>query len=451
MNLHAMLGQRANNNNPIRVGLIGAGKFGTMYLSQAARTQGVQILAIADLDPERARAACARVGGLDPSAATFEDARKTGNTHLTDDSMALVAADGIEVVIDATGSPAAGIAHALACCEFGKHIVMVNVEADVLAGPLLAERARQAGIVYSLAYGDQPALIHEQVDWARACGLDVIAAGKGTKYLDGYHYVTPDDVWEHYGLTPEQAAAGGMNPQMFNSFLDGTKSAIEMAAVANATGLSPAPDGLAFPACGTRDLPHIMRPRDEGGLLHHKGQVEVISSEERDGRHVTGDLRWGVYVVFEAPSDYVRTCFDEYGLLTDSSGSYSTLWKPYHLIGLELGISVASVALRHESTGAPTGFRGDAVATAKRDLKSGEELDGEGGYTVYGKLMPGEASLAAGGLPIGLAHGVKLKNAVAKDQAVGWPDVEIDETSQAVQVRREMETMFANRARQNAQ
>jgi predicted homoserine dehydrogenase-like protein len=451
MNLHAMLGQRAYDNNPIRVGLIGAGKFGTMYLSQAARTRGVQIMAIADLDPERARAACARVGGLDPSAVTFEDARKNGNTHLTDDSMALVAADGIEVVIDATGSPAAGIAHALACCEFGKHIVMVNVEADVLAGPLLAERARQAGIVYSLAYGDQPALIHEQVDWARACGLDVVAAGKGTKYLDGYHYVTPDDVWEHYGLTPEQAAAGGMNPQMFNSFLDGTKSAIEMAAVANVTGLSPAPDGLAFPACGTHDLPHIMRPRDEGGVLHHKGQVEVISSEERDGRHVTGDLRWGVYVVFEAPSDYVRACFDEYGLLTDSSGSYSTLWKPYHLIGLELGISVASVALRHESTGAPAGFRGDAVATAKRNLKPGEELDGEGGFTVYGKLMPGADSLAAGGLPIGLAHGVRLKTAVARDQPVRWTDVEIDETSQAVQVRREMEVMFSTRTAQTAQ
>jgi len=451
MNLHAMLRARADANNPIRVGLIGAGKFGTMYLSQAARTPGIQIMAIADLDPERARAACARVGGLDPSAAAFEDARKGGNTHLTDDSMALVAADGIDVVIDATGSPAAGIAHAMACCENGKHIVMVNVEADVLAGPLLAERARQAGVVYSLAYGDQPALIHEQVDWARACGLEVIAAGKGTKYLDGYHYVTPDDVWEHYGLTPQQAEAGGMNPQMFNSFLDGTKSAIEMAAVANACGLTPAPDGLAFPPCGVHDLPHVMRPRADGGSLHHKGQVEVISSEERDGRHVTGDLRWGVYVVFEAPTDYVRACFDEYGLVTDSSGSYSALWKPYHLIGLELGISVANVALRGESTGAPTGFRGDAVATAKRDLKPGEELDGEGGYTVYGRLMPGADSLAAGGLPIGLAHHVKLKNAVAKDRPVTWADVEIDETSQAVRIRREMEAMFSGVAAQAAQ
>ena len=451
MNLHAMLGRRAETGNPVRVGLIGAGKFGTMYLSQAARTPGIHVMAIADLDPERARAACARVGGLDPTAATFEAARTGGTTHVSDESMSLVAADGLDVVIDATGSPAAGIAHALAACEHGKHIVMVNVEADVLAGPLLAERARQAGIVYSLAYGDQPALIHEQVDWARACGLDVIAAGKGTKYLDGYHHVTPDDVWGHYGLTPEQAAAGGMNPQMFNSFLDGTKSAIEMAAVANACGLTPAPDGLAFPPCGVHDLPHVMRPTSEGGQLHHKGQVEVISSEERDGRHVTGDLRWGVYVVFEAPSEYVRACFEEYGLVTDVSGNYSALWKPYHLIGLELGISVASAALRNESTGAPTGFRGDAVATAKRDLKAGETLDGEGGYTVYGKLMPAADSLAAGGLPIGLAHGVTLKNPVALNQPVGWADVEIDETVQAVAIRREMEAMFAGPARAAAQ
>ena len=450
MNLHAMLGRRAEDGRPVRVGLIGSGKFGTMYLSQATRTPGIHVMAIADLDPERARAACARVGGFDTSAATFDAALSGGNTHLTDDSMALVAADRIDVVIDATGSPAAGIAHALAACEQGKHIVMVNVEADVLAGPLLAERARQAGIVYSLAYGDQPALIHEQVDWARACGLEVIAAGKGTKYLDGYHYVTPDDVWEHYGLTAEQAAAGGMNPQMFNSFLDGTKSAIEMAAVANATGLTPAPDGLAFPACGVHDLPHVMRPASEGGQLHHKGQVEVISSEERDGRHVTGDLRWGVYVVFEAPSEYVRACFDEYGLVTDVSGNYAAQWKPYHLIGLELGISVASAALRNEPTGSPTGFRGDAVATAKRDLKPGDTLDGEGGFTVYGKLMPATASLAAGGLPIGLAHNVTLKRAVTKDQPVGWADVEIDPNIQAVQVRREMEAMFAGTAAHEA-
>jgi predicted homoserine dehydrogenase-like protein len=280
------------------------------------------------------------------------------------------------------------------------------------------------------------------VDWARACGFDAVAAGKGTKYLPAYHQTTPETVWGHYGLTAEQARQGGMNPQMFNSFLDGTKSAIEMAAVANATGLTPAPGGLSFPPCGVDDLPRVLRPKAEGGMLDHKGQVEVISSLERDGKPVFRDLRWGVYVVFEAPSDYVKRCFAEYGLVTDPSGRYSALYKPFHLIGLELGISVASAGLRREPTGAPTGFRGDAVATAKRELREGEMLDGEGGFTVWGKLMPATGSLRIGGLPIGLAHHVKLRRPVKEGAALTWSDVVVDETSEAVQIRREMEAQF---------
>jgi predicted homoserine dehydrogenase-like protein len=319
---------------------------------------------------------------------------------------------------------------------------MVNVEADALAGPLLARRAREAGIVYSLAYGDQPALICEMVDWARAIGFEVIAAGKGTRYLPEYHASTPETIWNYYGITPENARLGGLNAQMFNSFLDGTKSAIEMCAVANATGLA-APQGLSFPPCGVDDLPRVLRPRSEGGGLSHRGQVEVISSLERDGRPVFRDLRWGVYVVFAGGSDYVERCFREYGLVTDPSGRYSALYKPYHLIGLELGISVASVGLRNEPTGAPAAFSADVVATAKRDLAAGEMLDGEGGFTVYGKLLPAAESLRLGGLPLGLAHKVKLKRAVAAGQAVRWDDVEIDMAQPAVRFRREMERTMA--------
>lgn len=168
---------------------------------------------------------------------------------------------------------------------------MVNVEADALAGPLLAAQSRSAGIVYSLAYGDQPALICEMVDWARASGFEVIAAGKGTRYLPGYHDSTPEAVWQHYGLTPEQARAGGLNAQMFNSFLDGTKSGIEMAAVANATGLTPPRAGLALPPCTVDELPTILRPRADGGVLDGKGMVEVISSLSRDGERLPRDLR----------------------------------------------------------------------------------------------------------------------------------------------------------------
>jgi len=444
MNLHRLLLERAETGKPIRVGLIGAGKFGTMFLAQALRTPGLHLMAVADLAPARAREALTRVGWPSEriAAASLDDAHDKGTTFIGNDAAAMIAAPQIEVVIDATGVPAAGIRHALLAIEHGKHIVMVNVEADVLAGPLLAERAAKAGVVYSMAYGDQPALIAELVDWARAAGFEVVAAGKGTKYLPIYHASTPETVWGHYGLTPEQARLGGMNSQMFNSFLDGTKSGIEMAAVANATGLAPAKGGLRFPPCGVDDLPRLLHP-GAGGILDHKGQPEVISSLERDGRPVFRDLRWGVYVVFEAASDYVARCFNEYGVVTDPSGRYSALYRPYHLIGLELGISVASVALRREATGATRSFRGDVVATAKRDLKSGEVLDGEGGFTVWGRLMPATDSLREGGLPIGLAHKVTLRRGIAAGEIVRWSDVTADETAEAVRIRREMERRFA--------
>ncbi|MEO7741783.1 MAG: hypothetical protein ABIR98_02455, partial [Usitatibacter sp.] len=444
MNLHRLLEARAAQTRPVRVTLIGAGKFGSMYLAQARRTAGLHILAVADLAPGRARASLARVGWEEErfAAPSLDEAARTGGTCVTDDAMAAIAHPATEVVIDSTGSPAAGIAHVLACCAHAKHVVMVNVEADALAGPLLARRARDAGIVYSLAYGDQPALICELVDWARTAGFEVVAAGKGTKYLPAYHASTPRTVWGHYGFTEETVARGDFNAQMFNSFLDGTKSGIEMAAVANAAGLTPAPDGLAFPPCGVDDLARVLRPRSAGGILDHAGQVEVISSVERDGRPVFRDLRWGVYVTFSAGHEYVRRCFGEYGVVTDPSGEYASMYKPSHLIGLELGISVASVALRNEPTGSATGWRGDCVATAKRALRAGEVLDGEGGYTVWGKLMPAADSAALGALPIGLAHKVKLKRDISEGQVVCWDDVEYDAASEAVKVRREMETVF---------
>ncbi len=448
MNLHRMLLARAAESRPLRVGLIGAGKFGAMYLAQAPHTPGIHIVAIADLAPDRVHSSLVRTGWARErfGARSFAEAARSGATFVTEDALALIGAPEIEIVIDATGNPAAGIRHALACCAHGKHVVMVNVEADALAGPLLARRAREAGIVYSLAYGDQPALICEMVDWCRAAGFEVVAAGKGTKYLPEYHVSTPDTVWPHYGFTPEMVAAGDFNAQMFNSFLDGTKSAIEMAAVANATGLTPAPEGLAFPPCGVDDLPRVLRPRDEGGHLHHAGQVEVISSVERDGRPVFRDLRWGVYVTFRAgdaaSEDYVRRSFREYGFSTDPSGRYAAMYKPYHAIGLELGISVASVGLRGEPTGVAVAWNADVVATAKRALAIGETLDGEGGHTVYGKLVPASASLQQRGLPLGLAHGVTLKRAITAHHPVLWDDVAVDTASEAVAIRREMERAF---------
>jgi len=432
MNLYRLLQTRHHAAKPVRAVLIGAGKFGSMFLSQVPHVAGLEVPVIVDLDPQHAKDACKSVG--------WDEARIAA-CHFTADAAKAVAGD-VEVVVEATGNPAAGIRHARAAIAAGKHIVMVNVEADVLAGPLLAEEARRAGVVYSLAYGDQPALTAEIVDWARASGFTVVCAGKGTKYLPAYHDVTPDSVWQHYGLTASEAQSAGMNPQMFNSFLDGTKSAIEMAAIANACGLDVPQTGLLFPPCGVDDLPHTLRPRDKGGVLEKSGVVEVVSSLERDGRPVFRDLRWGVYAVLEAPNDYAADCFRQYGLKTDASGRYAAMYKPYHLIGLELNISVLSAALRKEPTGQAQGFCGDVVSVAKRNLRASETLDGEGGYTVWGKLMPAQTSLRAAALPIGLAHRVKLKNDIAHGGLVRWSDVEIDVTNDAVKTRKAMEAAF---------
>jgi predicted homoserine dehydrogenase-like protein len=451
MNLAKMLRKRAEEGRPVRVGVIGAGKFSSMFLAQARTTPGMHLFGLCDLDAGRARSALERTG-WDLSAqvaADFDAARRTGGTAVTEDANALIDAKP-DVIVEITGSPAAAIGHCLRAFDTGCHVVNVTVEADALAGPLLAERASKAGVVYSMAYGDQPALVCEMVDWAEACGFRLVAAGKGTKHLPEFHHSTPDTVWTYFGITPENAQASGMNPQMFNSFVDGTKSAIEMAAISNATGLKAPRDGLAFPPCGADDLPFTLRPRAQGGVLEEPGLVEVVSSLEHDGRPVHRDLRWGVYIVFEVASadargDYTRDCFRDYQLIRDPSGRYAAMYRSHHLIGLETGISVASAALRGEATGTPGHFHSDVAATAKKALQPGETLDGEGGYCVYGKLMRAEDSLARGALPIGLAHKIKVTRPVQAGAVLTWNDVALVEDD-TLRFRREMERAFAPRA-----
>lgn len=442
--LLATLAARADAGTPLRVGLIGAGNFGTMFLAQARRLRGLHVLGVADLAPQRARAAMLRAGWPEAqfAAVSLGAALATGATHVGDDAAALIAAAGLDVIVEATGAPAAGIAHCLLAIDEGRQIVMVNVEADALSGPLLARRAATAGLVYSLAYGAQPALIAELVSWARACGFDVVCAGKGARFLPAFHQATPDTFGPLYGCTPEQLAAGELNPRLCTSALDGTTSAIEMAVVANACELAPQPAGLRFPPCGVDDLAHVCRPAADGGSLAHAGTVEVVSSLERDGRPVPRDLRWGVFVTLAAPDDYVRRCFAEYGLRTDASGRYAALYRPHHLLGLELPLSVLRVGLRGEATGSPVAFRGDVAAVAKRDLAAGELLDGGGGDTVRGALLPAATSLERGLLPIGLAHGLMVLRAVPAGQALRWDDVQYESTNPAVRMRRLMERTF---------
>jgi predicted homoserine dehydrogenase-like protein len=362
-----------------------------MFARQATRVPGLELAWVADLDLARAGAAA---GGAPVGA----------------DARALIESGQADVVVEATGSPAVGVRHALAAIEHGQHVVMVTVEADVVAGPVLARRAAEAGVVYTLAWGDQPALICDLVDWARVSGFTVACAGKGTRHEPGFELATADTVWEHWGFQPE-----GADPQMYTSFVDGTKSAIEMAAVCNATGLEPQAEGLQFPECDAAGLP------DLPARLSRSGTVEAVSGDS---------LRWSVYVVFEVPDETALRTLREYGTPTSADGSHAALWRPLHLVGLELAVSVVRAGLRGEATGAPDGLRASVAATAKRDLSAGETLDGEGGYCAYGALVP--HADAPGHLPIGLSRGAVLQRDVPAGERLGLDDVELAEDAKEI-------------------
>lgn len=447
MNLHELLKEREAEGQPIRVGLIGSGRFGTMYLSQARNIPGVRVLAIADINTARARESLARVGWPEGDIVDSVDDLTDGKTAVIADAMDLFRTD-IDVIVEATGNPIVGIKHALAAIDSGKHVMMVTVEADALAGPALAKRAKEAGVVYSMAFGDQPALIWELVDWARTSGFDVVCAGKGAKYLPGYNQMNPDNVWDHWEFSDELKQSGQLNPYMHTSFRDGTKAAIEMAAVANAAALVPSDEGLSFTPGNLEEIATVCRPKDVGGVLSHEGTVDVMSSYTREGDWIPHNTQEGVFVVVKATNDYVSGCFQEYPWHPDPTGQYAALYRPYHYVGLELNVSIANAVLRGIATGTAVGFTADVVATAKKDLAAGDTLDGEGGFAVYGKLVSARTSVAEGYLPVALAHHVPLKRDIAAGESVRWDDVEIDDSlAQAIELRRETEALAAAAAR----
>ena len=444
MSLHTLLLERSFKGKPVKVGVIGAGKFASMVLSQARLTPGIQVTGIAELNPEKAAKNCLNVGwpqgstGFADTASAINDLAARGITAITHDALELIGSD-CEVILELTGNPEVGTLHAVESIKAGKHPVMANVETDCFVGPLLAEMAAEAGLCFSMAYGDQPALIMELIEWAHTVGFEVVCAGKGTRYQPQYHYSTPATIWDFYGLSQEMVATGGYNAQMFNSFLDGTKSAIEMCAVANAAGLKPMAGGLKFPPVSVHNLHDVLKPERDGGILPYAGTVECVASEDRFKAPVHDDLRWGVYVVLRAPTEYVKRCFAEYGMKTDKTGAYTALYRPYHFIGLELGVSIASVALRGEPTGTSRFFMGDVVATAKKDLKAEEILDGEGGFTVFGTLLPSADSLGRNALPMGLSGKAKVVRTVVKGQILTYSDVEVDTSTLAYRLRKNLE------------
>ena len=423
MYLHTKL---ENRKEPIRIAFIGCGKFVSMFLAQYNHLDKIQIDSIVDLNIEQAKKNCTN-SGLDETTISEINFSKSLDEILD---------RNIEIFIEATGNPIVGTVHATNIIKNKKHVILVNVEADITCGKYLSDIAKENGVICSMAYGDQPSLIIEQIEWARLNGFSVVCAGKGTKYHPTFEYSTPYTVLGHYGLTKERAEKeSGMNPKMFNSFLCGDKSAIEMCAVSNAADLKCPSNGLTFPPIGVYDIAKKLIPKREGGLIDFDGQVEVISSIDLNKNDIPNDLRWGVYIVIKAKNEYVKNCFKDYGMVTDSSGNYSAIWRPYHYIGLELAQSIYSIALDNRATGFTKKYNADVASYAKKDLKIGDKLDGEGGFCARGKLITSQKSKDEKILPLGLTDNAILKKNINKDQVIRLEDVELNLPKEVIEAR----------------
>ncbi len=423
MFLHTKL---ETKENPIKIAFIGCGKFVSMFLAQYNHLNKIQIDSIVDIDINQAKKNCLNSG------ISIESVAKINFSNSLDE----ILNRNIEIFIEATGNPIIGTVHAVKIIKNKKHVILVNVEADITCGKYLSDLAKEKNVICSMAYGDQPSLILEQIEWARLNGFDVVCAGKGTKYHPSFEYSTPDTVWGHYGLTKKRAEIeSGMNPKMFNSFLCGDKSAIEMCAVSNAANLKCPSNGLTFPPVGVYDIAKKMIPKRDGGLIDSEGQVEVISSIDLEKKDIKNDLRWGVYIVLKAKNEYVKNCFKDYGMVTDSSGNYSAIWRPYHYIGLELAQSIYSIALDNRATGFTKNYNAEVASIAKKNLKKGEKLDGEGGFCVRGRLITSEKSKNEKILPLGLTDNAILKKDIRKDEIIKIEDVELNLPKEVIEAR----------------
>ena len=413
-------------NKDIKVAFIGCGKFISMFLAQYNQLKKIKIDSIIDLNLDQAKKNCLNSGLTNETINNINFSNSLNNILDRD----------IDIFIEATGNPIVGTVHATKIIKSKKNIILVNVEADVTCGKYLSDLAKKNNVICSMAYGDQPSLILEQIEWARLNGFLIVCAGKGTKYHPDFEYSTPETVWGHYGLTRERAEKeSGMNPKMFNSFLCGDKSAIEMCAVSNAADLKCPENGLTFPSIGVYDIAKKLIPKKDGGLIDFEGQVEVISSIDINKKDIANDLRWGVYVVIKGQNQYVKNCFKDYGMVTDETGSFSAIWRPYHYIGLELAQSIYSIALDKKATGFTKKYNAEVASIAKKDLKIGDKLDGEGGFCARGKLITSIKSKKEKLLPLGLTDNAIVKKDILKDEVIKLDDVELNLPTEVIEAR----------------
>ncbi|MFL6075656.1 MAG: NAD(P)H-dependent oxidoreductase [Mycobacteriales bacterium] len=410
---------------PVRVGLVGAGQMGTGLVAQVGRIPGMSVAAIADVDTGRAERAYAGAGvagvvsGDDPDR--LASAVEEGRPVAVGDAELLTGLP-VDFVVEATGVPEVGARVAFAALLAGKDVGLLNVECDITVGYLLTSLARRGGQVYTVCRGDEPAEAKRLVDYARDLAFEVVCAGKGKN--------NPMDVTSTPDSLAAEAAEKGMNPKMLCSFVDGSKAMIEMAALANATGLEVSTRGMHGPATTVDGLAEVYRPVAEGGILDRAGVVD----------YCTGPVAPGVFAVVRSDD---RTVIDEMRYLKMGPGPYFTLYRPYHLASIEAPLSIAEAVLDRTPSLQPDGWRAEVCAAAKRDLAAGDRIDGIGGHTVYGIIESAAAAGAENLVPIGLLAGARMVRPVPQGKVLTWADVEVDETSTLAHLRRLQDRMLA--------
>ncbi len=421
---------------------------GRGIVDQIATMQGLQVRACADVDVDRALRAFTENGWdkadvvVSDRLPEAQDAVRGRRAVVTADAL-LIPQLELDAVVESTGLPEVGARVAHDAIAHRRHTIMLNVEADVVVGPVLAHRAREAGVVYSLAAGDQPGSIFELADWAQTLGFQLVCAGRGTVRFPGDRWATP----ETYA---EMARKNQMNPKMYNSFRDGTKSQTEMVAVSNVLGMPPAVRGMHEPHAAWPDLGRVFALRSQGGILEAAGVVDMANAVDGAGSYVHQDKVFpGVFIVVTSPHPGVRSSMASlfepgFGGTPQQAGPNWGLFRPYHLACVEVPMSIARALVQRRPTGAPPGgMVAELIAVAKRDLRPGEQLDGAGGYTVYGLSERHAVAARERLLPLGFAYQGTLRRAVPKDQPLRWDDVAVDTSTFLYRLRAEQDRVFA--------
>ena len=438
---------RARRSDPALMAVVGVGRMGRGIVDQVSTMTGLEVRALADIDGDRALRGFTENGWdrddvvVTDSLAAAQDAVKAGNAVATEDALLPPQLD-LDAVVESTGVPEVGAEVAETSIRHRHHTVMLNVEADVVVGPILARRARDAGVVYTLAAGDQPGAIFEMAEWALSLGFRIVCAGRGTVLFPDDHHATPEKYLEI-------AQRNRMNPKMYNEFRDGTKSQLEMVAVGNVLQMPPEVRGMHEPQCGWQDLGKVFALENDGGILKREGVIDMANAVRADGEYVHEDKVFpGVFVVVTSSHAGVRSSMAAlfepgFGGTAQQWGPNWGLFRPYHLACVEVPMSVARAVVQGRPTGDLQGTMvAELITVAKRDLKPGDELDGGGGYTVYGLAEKYDVARAQNLLPFGFAYSGRVKRPVPIDEALTWDDVDVNRSGFLYELRQEQDRLL---------